>query len=41
MKLLSGSIEIEKCGNTESKSKEAALPLELVSKAQQPAVFLA
>lgn len=29
MKLLSGSIEIEKCGNTENKSKEATLPFEL------------
>jgi len=29
MKLLFGSIEIEKCGNTENKNKEATLPLEL------------
>lgn len=29
MKLLSGSIKIEKCGNTENKDEEATLPFEL------------
>lgn len=29
MKLFSGSTETEKCGNTESKNKEAILPLKL------------
>lgn len=29
MKLFSGSIETEKCGNTENKNKEAILPFTL------------
>lgn len=29
MKLFSGSIETEKCGNTENENKEAILPLQL------------